>query len=387
MAIKLIAKKGSTFHDFPYTSPQRKCFHCWIINVTPPGPNQCLHNCIYCYAREAIYANYSEDTLLYNNLPELVEKDLKKLTLCPPISLSNVSDPCQDIAELKGEVKRLMKLLMDYGVSFFITTKGDPSFLLELPGFVEYKPKLIATTIEGTPEILQLLSPGAPPFDARVTTVRKLSNLGIDTIIRFDPIFIHLFQALYGDSWFDKIAELVNAFASIGACHIIGSTGKLSKKRSQTGDYIGTSAWQRVYQVIHDQSPLAAKKFEQEYAYETHWSGGGYRLRKDLRLSLHHKLLALVEAKGMTYASCQELFAEESDSNHIPHCEGLPLPFAKKQANGKFKSIPGCTANCHVSCQGLSNPPCGRPELVTCKPLTLSKLCFKPDQPPLPAQQ
>lgn len=387
MAIKLIAKKGSTFHDFPYASTQRKCFHCWIINVTAPGPNQCLHNCIYCYAREAIYANYSEDTLLYNNLPELVERDLKKLTLCPPISLSNISDPCQDIAELKGEVKKLIKLLMDYGVSFFITTKGDPSFLLELPGFMGYKPKLIATTIEGTPEVLQLLSPGAPPFDARVTTVRKLSNLGIDTIIRLDPIFIHLFQALYGDSWFDKIAGLVNAFASTGASHIIGSTGKLSKKRSQTGDYIGTSIWQRIYKVIHDHSPLAAKKFEQEYRYEAHWSGGGYRLRKDLRLSLHHKLLALVEAKGMTYATCQELSAEESYSRGIPHCEALPLPFTKKQANGKFKPITGCTANCHVSCQGLSNPPCGHPELVSYKPLTLSKLCFKPDQPPLPVQQ
>ncbi len=375
MAIKLIAKKGSTFHDFPYASPERKCFHCWIINVTPPGPNQCLHHCIYCYAREAIYSNYSKDTLIYNNLPELVEKDFKKLTLCPPVSLSNVSDPCQDIPELRREVKRLIQLLMNYGVSFFITTKGDPSFLLELPGFIEYKPKLIATTIEGSPEILELLSPGAPPFDARVTTVGKLSNLGIDTIIRFDPIFIHLFQALYGNSWFDKIAELVNVFASAGAKHIIGSTGKLSRKRSQTGDYIGTSIWQRIYKIINDQSPLATKRFEQEYVYEVHWSGGGYRLRKDLRLSLHHKLLALVEAKGMTYATCQELSAEESDSEGIPHCEGLPLPFAKKQANGNFKPIPGCTANCHVSCQGLNVPPCGYPELITYKPLKLSTLC------------
>ena len=133
MSIKLVAKKGSTFHDFPYTNPERKCFHCWIINVTPPGPNQCLHHCIYCYAREAIYSNYSEDTLIYNNLPELVEKDLKKLILCPPISLSNISDPCQNIPELREEVRRLIKLLMDYKVSFFITTKGDPSFLLDLP--------------------------------------------------------------------------------------------------------------------------------------------------------------------------------------------------------------------------------------------------------------
>ena len=383
----MIAKKSSTFHDFPYSSPERKCFHCWIINVTPPGPNQCLHGCIYCYAREAIYSNYSEDTLIYNNLPELVEKDFKRLTLCPPISLSNVSDPCQDIPELKEEVKRLIKLLMDYGVSFFITTKGDPSFLLELPGFIEYKPKFIATTIEGTPDILQLLSPGAPSFTTRVATVRKLSNIGIDTVIRLDPVFVHLFQALYGDSWFDKIAELVNVFAATGAKHIIGSTGKLSKKRSQVGDQKGTSIWQRIYEVIHSQSPLAAKKFEQEYTYEVNWAGHGYLLRKDLRLSFHHKLRELVEAEGMTYATCQELSAQESDSHHIPHCEGLPLPFARKQVNGKFKPILGCTANCRVSCRGLTTPPCGHPELITHEPLKLSKLCFESALISLPSDQ
>jgi DNA repair photolyase len=375
VSTRLIAKKGSTFHDFPYSGPERKCFHCWIINVTPPGPNQCLHSCIYCYAREAIYSNYSEDTLVYGNLPELVETDLKRLTLCPPISLSNVSDPCQDIRELKQEVERLIKLLMDYRVSFFITTKGDPSFLVELPGFVEYRPKFIATTVEGTPEILKLLSPGAPPFDARVATIRKLSELGVDTVIRFDPVFVHLFQALYGDFWLARIAELMDVFASTGAKHIIASTGRLSKKRSQSANSEGTSIWQRVYEAINNKSPQAAKKFEQEYVYEATWSGKGYRLRNDLRLAFHHKLRQLVEARGMTYATCQELSAGQGDSKGIPHCEGLPLPFGRKQADGRFQPISCCTANCHVSCRELTMPPCGQPELITCRPLTLAKLC------------
>jgi len=234
----------------------------------------------------------------------------------PASFLVQCSDPCQNIPELKEEVKTLVKLLMDYGVSFFITTKGDPSFLLELQGFIEYEPKLIATTIEGTAEILQLLSPGALPFDARVTWVRKVSRLGIDTVIRLDPVFIHLFQALYGDSWFDKIAELIGLFASTGAKHIISSTGRLSKRRSAY--HKGISIWQQIYKVIHTQSPLAAKRFEQEYAYEAPWSGGGYHLHKDLRLSFHDSLRELVEAKGMTYATCQELSAEESDSPGIP---------------------------------------------------------------------
>jgi DNA repair photolyase len=146
--------------------------------------------------------------LIYNNLPELVEKDLKKVTLCPPISLSNISDPCQDIPELKREVKGLIWLLMDYGVSFFITTKGNPSFLLELPGFIEYRPKFIAITIEGTPEILGLLLPQAPSFDARVAIASRLSSSGIDIVIRLDPVLTHLFQALYGNSWFEEVGRM-----------------------------------------------------------------------------------------------------------------------------------------------------------------------------------
>ena len=379
--MKLVAKKGSTFHDFPYAHPERKCFHCWIINVTPPGPNQCVHGCIYCYAREAIYSNYSRDTLIYDNLPELVERDLKRLTLCPPISLSNISDPCQDIPELQREVKRLIRLLMDYGVSFFITTKGDPSFLLKLPGFTEYKPEFVAITIEGTPEVLGLLSPRAPSFDARIATAAKLSGMGIDIVIRLDPVLVHLFQALYGDSWFGRIAGLVDVFATIGAKHVTASTGRLSKRRFPSAGREGTSTWQRIYEVIHSQSLVAAKKFEQEYIYEARWSGGGYRLRRDLRTSFHLKVKELVEARGMTYATCQELSAEESDSQSIPHCAGLPLPFARKQADGRFEPIRGCTANCHVSCRSLSTPACGKSELISCEPLRLRKLSFGPTVP------
>jgi hypothetical protein len=82
----------------------------------------------------------------------------------------------------------------------------------------------------------------------------------------------------------------------------------------------------------------------------------------------------LVEAAGMTYATCQELSARESDSQGIPHCEGLPLPFTRKQADGRFKPVPGCTANCHASCRGLFRPPCGQAELITSEPLHLKKL-------------
>ncbi|HEY83149.1 MAG TPA: hypothetical protein G4O01_07695 [Dehalococcoidia bacterium] len=376
--IRLINKKGSTLHDFPYTSPSRKCPHFWIINVTPPGPAHCVHDCLYCYARQAIYSDYSSETLIYANLPELVERDLKRITLCPPISISNVSDPCQPIPELKAQVKRLVQLLMRYGVSFSITTKGDPGFLLDLPGFAHYRPKFIAITIEGTADIISLLSRQAPPLEKRLEAVRRLSGLGIDTLIRFDPVFIHLFQALYGSSWFGEIERLIYTFAGAGAKHIVCSTGRLSRKQAPT---YGLSLWERVYLVIQRHSAQAAKRFAQEYRYERSGTSQGYLLRRDLRIEFHRRLKALVEASGMTYATCQELSAEESDSPGLAHCERFLLPFARKQPDGRFKAIAGCTANCHVSCRHLTFPPCGQPGLISPAPFKIRYLKGPRDTP------
>lgn len=368
--VKLISKKGSTLHDYPYAVPGRKCPHFWIINVTPPGPAHCIHHCLYCYARQAIYSDYSAQTLVYNNLPELVERDLKRINLCPPISISNVSDPCQSIPELRAEVKRLVQLLINYGVCFAITTKGDPSFLFDLPDFVPYRLKFVAITIEGTADVLSLLSPAAPSFEKRLDAVRRLSELGIDTLIRFDPVFIHLFQALYGNSWFQQVKDLIRVFARTGAKHIICSTGRLSKKPHGAS----ISLWQQVLEIIQAHSTEAARRFAQEYCYERGGTSQGYLLRRDLRIEFHQRLKTLVEENGMTYATCQELSAEESDSPGLPHCERFLLPFVRKQEDGRFKVIEECTANCHVSCRHLLCPPCQQPKLVSPHPFKVSYL-------------
>ena len=364
VSVRLIAKKTSTFHDFPYSSPARKCFHCWIINVTPPGLRHCIHGCIYCYAREAIYTDHSGQLCVYSNLPELVEKDLRRLKLCPPISISNVSDPCQDIPEVRREVLRLVGLLMDQGVAFAITTKGDAGFLAQLDGFAGYPLKFVAVTIEGTPDMLPLLSPGAPPFAERLASVERLSRQGVATVVRLDPAFLHLFEALHGASWWGSVERLVAQFASAGARHVVCSTGRLSRARSLPA----------VGAVIERFSLAAAGRFEGDYARQSTWTGNGYLLREELRKAFHRGLKRLVEEQGMTYASCQELPAAESDSAGLPHCEGLPLPFVRRGEDGRFHPVPGCTANCHVSCLGLAMPPCGRPALVTPRPLRMSSL-------------
>lgn len=368
--VKLIPKKGSTLHDFPYSSPRRKCPHFWIINVTPPGPAHCIHNCLYCYARDAIYSKFSPDMVVYSNLPELVERDIKLTYLSPPISISTVSDPCQDVPEVRGVVKKLISLIMRYRLPFFITTKGDARFLFELPGFIDYKPKFIATTIEGTPEILSLLSPGAPPFSKRLEAVEEISSLGINTIVRLDPLFVHLFYAIYGDEWLQQVEEIIHRFSLAGAKHVVASTGRLSRRRLP-GDR--KSSWDRIMGTVTTFSNAAARRMESEYTFDTEWRGGGLFLRRDLRLQIHAQVKEIVESYGMTYAVCQEL-GREADSEGISSCQRFSLPFSLKQPDGTFNPIPGCTANCHILCRDKKCPPCGQPLLTQAKPFKISYL-------------
>ncbi len=372
----LVPKKGSTLHDFPYTSSRRKCPHFWIINVTPPGPAHCAHNCLYCYARDAIYADFSPNMVVYSNLTELVERDLKRLHLAPPISISNVSDPCQDIPEVKDTVKKLISLIMSYRIPFFITTKGNPHFLLELPDFIDYKFKFVAITIEGTAEVLALLSPGAPPFHKRLEVVRELSSRNVDIVIRLDPLFPHLFYALYGEAWLPELQGLIDSFSLAGAKHIICSAGRLSRRLLPDGR---ESSWNKVIRVVRRFSDLAARQMEREYVFENGWGGKGFFLGRDLRLQLHAKVKAMVARRNMTYAVCQEL-GPEADSPSISHCERFILPFAVKQPDGSFCPLSGCTANCHVSCRDKAFPPCGQPRLISAQPFKIAYL-RRPFQP------
>ncbi|MFC2043832.1 hypothetical protein ACFLT8_01295 [Chloroflexota bacterium] len=258
-------QNGSTLHDFPYSSPKRKCPYFLITNVTPPRSAHCIHNCLYCYAREAIYSDFSPDMVVYSNLPQLLETDLKCIYLAPPISIFNVTDSCQDVPELKTIVKELIRLIMKLGIPFSISTKGDARFLLKLPSFIDYKFKFVAITIKRTADILSAISPGALPFHHRLEVVKGLSSLGADTIIRLDPIFIHLFQAVHRQACPDRLEGLMNSFSVSEAKHIIASTGRLSRRQLSNGQL---SSWDKIIRVVRAFSEQATKQMIREYVFK-----------------------------------------------------------------------------------------------------------------------
>lgn len=368
MIVRLVQKKTSTFHDWPYSGARRKCFHAWIVNLTPPGPDHCIHDCVYCYARYAIYSRAAKGILqVYSNLPELIEKDLDRIRLCPPLSISNTTDPCQVVPEVQRETRRIVDLLVRRGPSFSITTKGDPSFLLDVEGFTGFPRRFVAVTIEGPEEVLRLLSPGAPPYEERLKAVRKMASAGVPVVVRLDPVILHLWRAVYGEGWERELDGLMADFKNAGAVHVVSSTGRLSKSGP------APSMFWRLQNIVREISPAIAKEMDTDCEYSREYTSEGWLLRKPLRMEFHRLARAAAEKRGMTYATCQETHAHETDSPGLPHCEGVALPFTLKGADGIFRPVEGCTANCHVHCRGRA-PACGRKALVSTSPVRISEL-------------
>jgi len=364
MDLLLVERRSPTLHDFPYRGPARKCYHKWIVNVTPPGRPHCMHDCLYCYARDAVYSRSSDRRMrVYANLAEVVEKELSALELCPPVSISNVTDPCQEVPELRRAVRGLVEVLVRKGVSFHVITKGDPSFLDEVEGFPGKGHFFLEVTIEGPPEVLRLLSPKAPSYQRRLESLNWAASRGLPAILRLDPVVPHIWRALYGRDWKERLEGLLREAALSGARHVVSSTGRF------------TAATRReLAEVVATRSTPEARRLLEDYRFDRSATSSGYMLPYGSRLDFHRLARSFSERAGMTYAVCQELPTGAADTPGLPHCEAFPMPFSRRTGEGTFVPLEGCTSNCHLHCPGRPDPPCGRPGLARPEPYRPSML-------------
>jgi DNA repair photolyase len=367
MKVLLADRKSPTLHDFPYRGEKRKCYHQWIVNMTPAGREQCIHSCLYCYARDAVYSLRDPGgMIIYGNLASVIEGELRKLELCPPLSISNVTDPCQDVPELRRSVSEVVEVLCAWGVSFHIVTKGDPSFLEAVSAFPGYSKFFLAVTIEGPPEILKLLSPAAPSYEERLQTLRWASGLGLQCEVRLDPVILPLWKAVYGEDPCEKARGLFADFARAGAAHMVSSTGRFN-----------AAALARLEELMVGIPRRQARSLRASYPFDRSRPAPGYMLEMRDRTAFHSAMRELAHEEGMSYAVCQELDSEVADTPGLEHCERFHLPFSRRSGPDSFEAIPGCTAYCHRSCRGLAAPPCGRPELARPQPYKPSVLKSK----------
>ncbi len=335
MSVKLVRCKRA-LHDFPYAkdSPscdgERKCPHVALLNIAAEG--HCVHRCIYCYAKEYKNAWKKGPLKVYENIVDLVKKELENTDICPPIYISPATDAFQPVKEIIERALSITKLLIEYGVSFYHVTKsGLVKKCLEIKGFKEYPYYHLQITIETFNEEKAKVLSSASAISERMKTAEIFCNFNIPVVLRIDPI-------IFGFSDDRKeLEDLIRWANSAGIRHVICSTGRFKKETFlQVIDRLKKTGYEK-----------EAKEVEKSYEIEK----GYLRVSLENRINFHRWMKELVKSYGMTYSVCQELsWRRGLDSEGLRTCHGVENSVIMKKENGIFKPL--CVGTC-IRCEEI----------------------------------
>ncbi|MBI4722051.1 MAG: radical SAM protein [Candidatus Stahlbacteria bacterium] len=361
MEVELRDLKANVIHDFPYPSVKRKCPHVALVSITHSGC--CVHKCPMCYARS--YKWSVEDKIVcYKNVPEKLETEIKQSNLLPPFYISQVSDALQPVTEVREITFKVVRLLMQYKLSFHIVTKsaeGALALIETIPDLIDYPYWHIQMTIEASKDKQSITSPYASEIEQRFEAVKKISEYGIPVVGRTDPTILGLVKI-------EEVCGLIQRFASSGAKHIVGSLGF----------YNPLSMGRVVKSILDSRWRNCIPELEKVYSFKADYLSQ-YAVRKmfsptiSTRTKFHYVLRREAEKYGLTYGICLEL-PKQYDSPNIRACDGMLRNFVHIRVGNDFLPI-DCCANCLHSCPDLTNPPCNRTYLQQEYPYKYKRLC------------
>ena len=225
------------------------------INIT----QGCAIGCGYCYIQG--YSDYPGPgkVILYENTAELLASELQRRRRKPErVYFSPSSDAFQDIPEVQELTYRTMSLLLDVGVEVSFLTKG---FVTER--FFELFKKAPAavfaqvgiTTLD--PVLSTNLERGAASPTQRLETMRRLSDIGVQTTARLDPLIPDVTDARSNIE--PLLASLCQAGVRFGACPIDSwrfDGGSLFHRLSGLAFLGNFSAFRRVIEIALEHPQL-----------------------------------------------------------------------------------------------------------------------------------
>ncbi|RSN72295.1 MAG: hypothetical protein DSO07_08470 [Thermoproteota archaeon] len=181
----------------------------------------CTHGCIYCYAACSHYymrsspALFSKEIYVKKNAAELFEKELtkhKEAKRKSVIIVGNISDSYQPIEMRYRLTRKLLEICYRQDFPCFIETKSP--LILEDVDIIEKlaEKELIGVGMTVTSydnELTKLVEPFVPRSKIvrsqilqreRILTLKKLSEIGVDTYLHITPYFPHV-----TDNYIDEI--------------------------------------------------------------------------------------------------------------------------------------------------------------------------------------
>lgn len=256
----------------------------------------CSHRCLYCYA-----SSYIRD--FYNcrpkkNLLAIIKRDLEKLPKNAIISMSNSSDPYPPIEEELKLTRKSIEEFRKHQVRLLVITKSDIVLRdVDLLKEVGAAVTISITTLDES--LARRIEPSAPPPSRRLRALAKLSEEGINTGMRLDPVIPYIND--------QDFKELLKEAKNIGVKHIVSSTFKPR-----------FDSWKRIV----SEFPEIEEYLRRIYFEEGERIGGAFYLPSNLRFSIMSKVAEECRNLGLTFATCREGFKQLHTS---PTCDGSHL--------------------------------------------------------------
>ncbi len=152
----------------------------------------CFHGCRYCYA--TFMKRFTGHTEPWGsfvdvkiNAPEILQRQLKRKTK-GLVMVSSVTDAYQPIEARYKLARKCLEVLLQYQFPVDILTKS-PLVLRDLDLIKEFNDVAVGVTITTNYEkIRKVFEPKAPTITARINTLKKLHNNGINTYAFIGPV-------------------------------------------------------------------------------------------------------------------------------------------------------------------------------------------------------
>lgn len=196
-----MADQYRAFINVPGGGEGQRCFY--PVRLDPYGKG-CAHNCSYCYARslldfrklwhsrEPAVADPGEIRKVFADVFDRNKKTkwapvLKRRV---PLRIGGMTDPLQPAEDEHGVAAETLDVLRHYRYPYLLVTKSDR--IASEPILKVLDPELAAVQISVTTlsaELAAKIEQGAPPPQARLEALEKLSRLGFFVTGRLSPLF------------------------------------------------------------------------------------------------------------------------------------------------------------------------------------------------------
>jgi DNA repair photolyase len=211
----------TTFKLVNYHTSCTQCHYAFEIDTYGRG---CIHDCVYCYAKEALSqhgfwnrpmpfpVDLSEvRKILYTVFEtDKTSKWRSVLERRTPLRIGSMSDSFMRMDKKYGISKELLRLLSFYDYPYIVFTRGDVIADDDYLSLLRKDLASIQFSISGENERLtRLLEPAAPSVAKRLGALKTLADAGLWTSVRINPLF-----PKYPDGYFTNRKAIIERFGS-----------------------------------------------------------------------------------------------------------------------------------------------------------------------------